>query len=188
MKVKVEISARHLHLCQKDIDKLFGKNYKFKVKNKLSQPGEFATKETVKLIGKKSNFDKVRIIAPARKQTQIELSMTDCRKLGIEAPIRLSGDVKGTLGLRIIGTKGSINLKQGIIVAKRHLHLSTETANKLKLKNYKKVKIKIKSERSLIFDEVIVRVADNFTKVVHLDTDEANAAGLKSCGEGELII
>ena len=188
MQVKVEISARHLHLCQKDLEKLFGSGYRLKIKNKLSQAGEFAARETVRLSGKKANLSRVRIIGPTRKKTQVELSMTDCRKLGIDAPIRLSGDVLGTPGIKIIGPKGIVNLKQGVIVAKRHLHLSTKKAKELKLKNNDKVKVKIKSERALIFEEIIVRVADNFDFNVHLDTDEANAAGLKSCGKGELII
>jgi len=188
MKIKVEISARHIHLSINDLEKLFGKGYKLKKLKELSQTGEFAAKESVKLINGKKSFNKVRIVGPVRKNTQTELSLTDSRFLGIDAPIRLSGDIKNTPGVTVIGPKGKILLKKGVIVPQRHLHISNVLAKKLKLKKGQAVKIKITGQRELIFDKVIVRTAENFITSVHLDTDEANAAGLKSCSYGKIII
>jgi putative phosphotransacetylase len=189
IKVKVEISARHMHISQKDVDKLFGAGYKLKPIKELSQEGEFAAQETVTLVGLKRKLENFRIVGPARSETQIELAYTDCFSLGIEAPLRLSGDIEGSAGAKLIGPAGEVELKEGVIVAKRHLHINQSEADKLGLKNDDAVKAKIAGERGLIFDNVIVRIKDNFKMSVHVDTDEANAAGLgRVCGYGELIL
>ncbi len=181
--IPIEVSARHIHLSQKDLDKLFSKNYSLKIFKKLSQVEMFAAKEKVKSL----NFD-LRIVGPVRKESQIEISKTEAIKFGINAELKLSGDLKNVRTfLEVQGPKGKINVK--VIVAKRHLHCSKQEAKKLNLKNNQKVSVKILNERALIFENVIVRVADNFNLACHIDTDEANACGLgKVCGIGELII
>lgn len=189
IKVKVEISAHHAHLSQTDLEKLFGAGYKLKPAKELSQEGEFAAEETVILAGSKRQLERLRIVGPARSETQIELAYTDCFSLGIEAPLRLSGDIDGSAGAKLIGPAGEVELKEGVIVAKRHLHVNQGEADKLGLKNDDVVKVKVAAERGLIFDNVIVRIKDNFKMSVHVDTDEANAAGLgRVCGYGELIL
>lgn len=189
IKVKVEISARHAHLCQADLEKLFGKGYRLKSIKELSQEGEFAAEETVALVGPKKKLENLRIVGPVRSETQVELSHTDCFSLGIDAPLRLSGDVEGSAGAKLVGSVGEVDLKEGVIVAKRHLHLNSEEAKKLNLKNDDLVRVKVGGERGLIFDNVVVRIKSNFKMSVHIDTDEANAAGLgRVCGFGELIL
>lgn len=187
IKVPVEISARHVHLCQKDLDMLFGFGFKLDKLKDLSQKGEFAAKQTVELTGPKASFREVRIVGPVRKNTQVEITATDGRILGLEAPVRISGDTVGSATAIIAGPKGRVKLKEAVIIAKRHLHLSISEAKKLGLKNNQKVSIKILGERSATFHQVIVRVGENFSLSCHIDTDEANSAGLKSCGYGELI-
>lgn len=186
-KVIAEISARHLHLSAKDLAKLFGKKYKLKKYKDLSQPGEFAAKETVEIIGPKGKFAKARIIGPSRSKTQVEVSASDCRVLGIMPVWRLSGDHKKTPGIKIKGPKGIVILKKGVIVPLRHLHISREQAKVWKLKNNKKVSAKVKGPKSLIFNNIIVRVGD-YSTAIHLDTDDANAAGLLSCSKVDLDI
>ena len=189
VKVKVEISARHAHLSQPDLEKLFGAGYKLKSVKELSQEGEFAAEETIALAGPKRRLENLRVIGPARSETQVELAYTDCFSLGIEAPLRLSGDIEGSAGGKLVGPAGEVDLKEGIIVAKRHLHINQKEADELGLKNDDAVKVKLIGERGLIFDNVIVRIKDNFKMSVHIDTDEANAAGLgRVCGFGELIL
>jgi propanediol utilization protein len=182
--VSVEVSARHIHLSQKDLEKLFGKKYKLNKLRDLSQKGEFAAKETVAI----GSFDKVRVLGPVRKETQVELAQTDAIKLGIEAPIVLSGNLsKVKPNLEVRGPKGKIMAKA--IVAKRHLHSSPADAKKLGIKNGQNVAVQIVGERGLIFDNIVVRVAPKMVLSCHIDTDEANAAGLgKICGQGILII
>jgi len=186
-KIKAEISARHLHLSQKDLDRLFGKNYKLKKLKDLSQPGEFAAKETVEVINKNKKLT-MRIVGPVRHDTQVELALTDCYFLKVFPEIRVSGDVKGTPGITLKGPKGTVRLKQGVIVPKRHLHISDTDAKKWKIKNRQKVKVRIKGNLGLTFDEVVARVSPKYSTAIHLDTDEANAAGLLRCGTVDLII
>jgi len=183
--VPVEISARHVHLTQKHFEKLFGKK-KPTFLRKLSQ-SQFAAKETVDLVFKDRVIKNVRIVYPFRKKTQVELSLTDAIYLKIKPVFRLSGDLKNTPGIKIIGLKGEINLKEGVIVPLRHLHLSPEEAKKLNLKNKEKIKIRILGKRALIFENVIVRVKKGFNLALHLDTDEGNAAGIPKKGKGILI-
>ncbi len=183
--IPVEVSARHVHLSQKDLDKLFGKNYQLKKIKKLSQAQEFAAQERVSLAAKKSF--KFRVVGPVRSESQIEISETEAINLGIQAPLRLSGDLKGVKTfLEVVGPNGNAKIK--VIVPKRHLHCSPSEAKKLKLKNGQKVSVQIINERGLVFNNVIVRVKPGFNLACHLDTDEANACGLgKICGLGYLI-
>lgn len=186
-KIKAEISARHLHISREHLDVLFGKDYQLKKMKDLSQPGEFAAEEKVEVIGSK-NLISMRIVGPIRKRTQIELAMTDCRFLGVEPAIRVSGDLDGTPGGVILkGPKGEFPLESGVIVPKRHLHLSEEDAKEWGLKNGQIVKAKVGGKRALVFDEIAVRVG-NFSTHIHLDTDESNAAGLVTCSIIDLDI
>jgi len=173
MKIPIEISARHIHLSQKDLEKLFGKGYKLSKLKNLSQTGEFATREKVVLV-KNKEFD-FRIIGPIRKYSQIEISSSEARELKIKAPLRLSGDLKNvTAKLDVIGPKGKVKVK--IIRAKRHLHCTPQDAKKLKIKNNQKIKIDV---NDVIFENVLVRVNKKFKLTCHLDIDEANAANME---------
>ena len=185
MNVIVEISARHLHLSQEHLDILYGAGYKLTPKKDLSQPGQFACAEKVEVIGPKGSM-KMSILGPVRPATQVEVSMTDARSLGIKAPVRESGDVKGSGACKLVGPCGEIDLAEGVMVAKRHLHIIPEDAG---IVDKQIVKIAIKSaERSLVFDDVIARVSPTCATRVHLDTDEANAAGISGEVEGEVIL
>lgn len=188
MKIPIEISARHIHLCQKDKDVLFGKAYKLKFLRKLSQADEFATQETLTICGPKGRIENVRVISPLRDRTQVEISKTDGYKLGDIPPLRVSGDVIGSSTITLIGPKGKIDLKEGLICAKRHIHLSPEEAKKFGLKDKQFVSVKISNKRSLVFSDVIIRVAPGFRLALHLDTDEANAAWVEVGDKGELIL
>jgi len=186
-KIIAEISARHLHLSAAHLAKLFGQKYQLKNLKDLSQPGEFAASVQVELVGPKGSLKKVRVVGPTRKATQIELTFTDCRTLGIEPVIRVSGDLKGTPGgLVIKGPKGKIKLNSGVIVPQRHLHISREDAKNWKIKNGQKLKAKVGGSRGLIFDNIVARVG-NYRTRIHLDTDESNAAGLLSCSKIDLL-
>jgi len=186
IKIPVEVSARHCHLSQRDSQRLFGKGYKFKIFKMVSQPGQFATQEEIKIQGSRGEL-KLRIVGPVRQDTQIELAATDCYKLGIKPVLRVSGKVKGTPGAVLIGPKGRNKIKQGVIVAQRHLHLAPNEAKSLKLKSGQLVSVKIKGPRELIFDNVIVRSGAGHKKSFQLDTDEGNACGWMPGIKGELI-
>lgn len=183
-KVPVGISNRHLHLSEADLHKLFGEGAKLTVKKDLSQKGQFACEEVVNLIGPKGSLNNVRVLGPTRKQTQIEVSNTDARALGLEPPVRDSGDLKESTPIKIVGPKGELNLTEGCIVAKRHVHMNNEDAAKLGLKDKQIVKVSVKGNRGLVFEEVLIRVHPTFVLEMHIDTDEANACGLKN---GELV-
>ena len=186
-KVPIEISARHIHLSQKDLEVLFGKGYQLKILKKLSQADDFAAKETLDIkIGSKT-IKKLRIVGPVRKETQIELSITNAFSLGIIIPLRLSGDIKGTPGAVLIKSKKKLKIKKGVIIAQRHLHCNFEEAKRLKLKDGMSVSVKTKGKRALIFHNVKVRAGKNYKLAVHLDTDEGNAAGIIKKGKGEII-
>jgi len=185
MRVKVEVSARHIHLSQEDADFLFGKNYKFKEKKKLSQGDDFAAEETVILASDKEEF-KLRVVGPTREYSQVEVSKTDAIRLGINPPIRLSGDLNGVEAYDIEGPIGKARIP--VIIAKRHLHLSEQEAIELMLRDGEITKISIVGKRGLIFDNVVVRVAEEYKANCHIDTDEANACGFGMvCGEGEIL-
>jgi len=187
MKIPIEISARHIHLCRKDIDILFGKNYQLQILKEISQTGQFATQETLTLINKENKIENVRIIGPERNESQVEISITDCYKLKVTPIIRISGDIKGTPGITIQGPKGKVQLKQGVIVSKRHLHISEEQNKKFNFKNNQTISIKVKGERGLIFDNVVVRLGQGNNLSFQIDTDEANSAGIIGKGEGEIF-
>lgn len=177
--VLVEVSARHVHVTESTLKILFGEDAKLEVKKELSQPGQFVSDKKVNLIGKKKNIMNVSILGPCRNLNQVEVSKTDARTLGYDAPIRQSGDVEGSESITLEGPQGSVTLIEGLIVAKRHLHLDVDTAKKLNVNDNDIVKIKLtEKERSLIFDDVVVRVGKNYRPAVHLDTDEGNAANI----------
>lgn len=174
------ISNRHMHVSREDLDRLFGAGYELKVKNNLMQPGEFAAEETVKLVGPKGSIDKVRLLGPIRKATQVEISLTDKFTLGVDAPLRDSGDIKNSAGIKIIGPKGEVDLKEGVIIAKRHVHMTPADAEYYQIKDREIIRIKTFGERSVVFENVTARVSDKMALECHLDTDEANAAGIKN--------
>lgn len=189
-KIPVEISARHIHLSQPDIDVLFGKDYRLSVARYISEPRQFAAAETVILYTPKSSIDNVRIVGPQREFTQIELARTDCYRLGIQnAPVRASGELEldGTPGICVKSVRGEICVRQGVVVAWRHLHLNHTEALELNLSDGQLVKVRIGGERAMILENVYVRVQADFRLSLHLDTDEANAAGVITGTVGELV-
>ncbi|MGN1328858.1 MAG: phosphate propanoyltransferase [Eubacterium sp.] len=179
-KVLVEISARHVHLSQEDLETLFGKGYELTVKKELSQPGQYACNERVKVIGTKSEFPAVSILGPVRNATQVELSLTDARSIGVDAPVRESGDIAGSGSCKLVGPAGEVELNEGVIAAKRHIHATTADAEKMGLTNGEVVSVEIPTSngRNLTFGDVVVRVSDSYALAMHIDTDEANAAGM----------
>ena len=188
MNVIVEISARHLHLSQEHLDILFGAGHQLTPKKDLSQPGQFACEEKVEVVGPKSSM-KMSVLGPVRPATQVEISLTDARSIGVKAPIRESGGVEGSGACKLVGPCGEVDLAEGVMVAKRHLHIIPEDAEKAGIVDKQFVKLAIKSEgRSLVFDDVIARVSSKAATAVHLDTDEANAAGISGTVEGEIIL
>jgi putative phosphotransacetylase len=178
--VPVAISNRHVHLSKQDIDTLFGKDYKFEFLRSLTQPGQFAVKETVSIIGPKGRIDGVRILLPERSETQVELSVTDSFVLGVDAVLRMSGNVKGSPSVELVADKGSVTLREGAIVAARHLHLSDKQAELYKLRNGERVSLRKTGDRGVILNNVVVRSGAEHELEVHLDTDEANSALIKA--------
>jgi putative phosphotransacetylase len=178
MQVPIEISARHIHLSKPDLEKLFGSGFELTKLHDLSQTGQFAANEIVKLVGPRGPLDGVRILGPVRAQTQVEISETEARHLGLNPPVRDSGNLEGTPGVKIIGPKGEVDLKQGVILALRHIHIDQVTADELGVKNYDRVKVDTSGMRDLLFENVLVRVDPTFRLAMHIDTDEANAAGI----------
>ena len=186
MEIPVETSARHVHLARPDLEKLFGEGYELTPERELSQPGQFLSKERLVLVGPKGKLERVAILGPLRDRTQVEVSLTDCFSLGVEAPIRESGDLDGSAGITLVGPKGEVALESGLIVAKRHIHASPEDAEKLDVKDGDRVMVRIPhTDRSLWFDEVLIRVRPDFHLALHLDTDEANAAGVRKGARAE---
>lgn len=186
--VLIETSARHVHVTQEALEILFGKGYELTVKKMLSQPGQFASNERVAVIGTKSQFPAVSILGPVRPECQVELSLTDARSIGVDAPIRESGDVAGSGACKLVGPNGEVELKEGVIAAKRHIHATPEDAEKYGLKDKQIVSVRIDSEgRSLIFDDVVVRVSPKYALAMHIDTDESNAAGATPGLIGEIL-
>ncbi|WP_313183446.1 phosphate propanoyltransferase [Lacrimispora sp.] len=184
----VETSARHVHLTQEHLEILFGNGYELTKKKSLSQPGQFACEERVTVVGSKGEFKGISILGPVRKATQIELSATDARSIGIAAPLRESGDVAGSGACKIIGPAGEIEITEGVIVAKRHIHATPAEAEKLGVKDGEVVSVKIDTDgRSLIFGDVVVRVNENYALAMHIDTDESNAASCSREQYGEII-
>ena len=187
-KILVEVSARHVHLDRKTMNILFGEGSELTYVRDLSQPGQFLTEERVDVIGKKRTLCNVGILGPLRPATQVELSLTDCFLIGTIAPVRESGDIAGTPGVVLKGPKGEVELKEGLIVAKRHIHVTPADAERLGIKDKEIVKVKIESDRSVVYDDVIVRVSPKYAPAMHIDTDEGNAAlvGKNGC-EGKIV-
>ena len=173
------VSARHAHLSREHMDILFGKDSELHVKKAIGQPGQYASEEQITMVTEKGSM-KLRIIGPLRPETQIELSLTDARKVGLNAPIRNSGDIKGSAGAKLIGPAGEVEITEGIIVAARHVHLYPETAAKYGLKDGDIVDIQAEGARSLTLHNVLVRAGEKHADEVHIDTDEANACNLES--------
>ncbi|PWL88851.1 MAG: propanediol utilization protein [Escherichia coli] len=187
--VTVEISARHIHLSQKDLETLFGEGYELTVKKMLSQPGQFACEERVTVVGPKRELAGVSILGPVRKDTQVELSLTDARSIGVKAPVRESGDIAGSAGCKLVGPKGEIEITEGVIAAKRHIHATTADAERMGLEDKQIVKVEVPTTdgRSLIFGDVVVRVSDSYALAMHIDTDESNAAAMAPNSIGTVI-
>ena len=178
-KVLIETSARHVHLSKEHIDKLFGEGHELTFKKALSQPGQFACEERVTVVGEKKEIKNVSILGPARSATQVEISLTDARSIGCVAPIRESGDIAGSGACKIIGPCGEIEISEGVIAAKRHIHLTPETAKEMGVSDKQIVSVKIDSDdRKTVFGDVVIRVSDKFSPAKHIDTDESNAAGV----------
>lgn len=186
-KVLVETSSRHVHVTKEALEILFGKGAELHVKRELSQPGQFLSEEKVTLVGPKRSIANVSILGPERSATQVEVSLTDARTLGVSAPIRESGDVKGSAAVKIVGPAGELELTEGVIAAKRHIHLTPAEADKYGFKDKEIVSVKIDSERALTFDEVVIRVSPSYAPAMHVDTDESNAAALSGTVYGEVI-
>lgn len=184
----VETSARHVHVSQADLTTLFGQDKALSPKKYLSQPGQYASEERVDIVGPKGTLKNVSILGPVRPTTQVELSLTDARSIGIVAPIRESGDTKQSGPCVIVGPQGSVTLNEGVIIAKRHIHATTKDAQELGVKDKDVVFVKVNSDdRSLVFGDVVVRVRDDFALAMHIDTDEANAGGFKGEVFGEIV-
>ena len=184
--IPVNTSARHVHLAQADVEALFGPGHALRRKADLLQPGQFACEETVTLVGPKGTVERVRILGPTRKQSQVEVSRTEEFKLGIDAPIRASGDLHGSPGITMVGPAGEVRLKEGVICALRHIHMSPEDALRFALRDKDMVRVRVPGERSLVFGDVLVRVSPDYVLEMHIDTDEANAAELDQGAAGFL--
>ena len=173
--IPLEVSARHVHLSQDAVDELFGKGHRLTSKRDLSQPGEFLAEERVSIIGPKGIIENSAVLGPARPKSQVEISMADSRKLGVKAPVKDSGDVAGTPRIVLTSAGGVTKLDEGVIIARRHIHMTPADAAHWALKDKETVKVEVCSSRSLIFDDVLIRVSEKFALAMHIDTDEAGA-------------
>ena len=186
--VLVETSARHIHVSRRVLDILFGEGYELTKKKDLSQPGQYACEERVQVIGPKGSFPGVSILGPVRPETQVELSAGDARSIGVKAPIRESGDLEGSGPCKLVGPKGEVELNDGVIIAKRHIHMTPADAEKYNLVDKQIVNVKVETDgRSLIFGDVIVRVSPSYALAMHIDTDESNAASCVPNMEGDIL-
>ena len=177
--VLIETSARHIHVSRRVLDILFGEGYELTRKKDLSQPGQYACEERVQVIGPKGSFPAVSILGPVRPETQVELSAGDARSIGVVAPIRESGDPVGSAGCKLVGPKGEVELNDGVVIAKRHIHMTPEDAEAFGVKDAEIVNVKLDTkDRSLIFGDTVVRVSPKYALAMHVDTDEANAAAI----------
>ena len=187
MEFIVETSARHAHISKEHLEILFGKDAELVVKKMLSQPGQYASEQKIEVVGPKGSM-KMSILGPVRKETQIEVSLTDARALGIVAPIRESGDIASSGACKIVGPCGEVEIKEGVIVAKRHIHATTSDASALGVNNGDIVKVEVNTNgRSLIYGDVVVRVSDSYALAMHIDTDEANAAACSGLVYGRIV-
>ena len=187
MEFIVETSARHAHISEEHLKVLFGEGAELVVKKMLSQPGQYASEQKIQVVGPKGSL-MMSILGPTRKDTQIEVSLSDARTLGVKALIRESGDIKGTAGCKIVGPCGEVELTEGVIAAKRHIHATTSDASALGVTNGEIVKVEVNTNgRSLIFGDVVVRVSDSYALAMHIDTDEANAAAASGTVYGRIV-
>lgn len=187
-KILVEVSARHIHLSNADLAVLFGEGHQLTCKKELSQPGQFACEEKVTVKGPRGEL-KMSVLGPTRKDTQVEVSLTDARTLGVAALIRESGDIAGTNGCTLVGPCGTVELKEGVIAAKRHIHMTTKDAEYYGLTNGQIVEVKVETNgRTTTFGDTVVRVSDSYALAMHIDTDEANAAAISGSVQGEIIL
>ena len=184
--VELEASGRHVHVTQAQAHVLFG--HLLTPKRELSQPGQFLANERVTVIGPKGRFENVAVLGPEREAGQVELSLTDTKTLGIPAPVRMSGDIADTPGVILQGQMGTISLREGAIVAKRHIHITPEDAKRMAVADKQVVRLQVYTDRPLIFDDVVVRVSPNFQTRVHLDYDEANACGFQNGDLGRILL
>jgi len=182
----VEVSAHHIHLTQEHVEALFGKGHQLTKHADLSQPGQYACKEQLAVVGPKGRIERVRVLGPARRYTQVEIAMTEQFKLGVHAPIRESGDIADTPGCALEGPTGSVKVDRGVICALRHVHMTPEDALRYGVRDKSVVRVRISSDRELVFGDVLVRVDPNFALAMHIDTDEANAANVKTGAQGYL--
>ena len=189
MEVLVETSARHVHVTQEVLETLFGKGYELTKKKDLSQPGQYACAERVDVVGPKKTLTGVSILGPVRKETQVEISLTDARSIGVSAPIRESGDTAGSGACKLVGPCGEVELAQGVIAAKRHIHMTPADAAEMDVKDKDVVCVKVETDgRNTIFGDVVVRVNENFALAMHIDTDESNAAACGRNQMGEIVM
>ncbi len=186
--ILVETSARHIHVTQEVLEILCGKGAQLTVKKMLSQPGQFASETKLDVVGPKKTISGVSILGPCRKINQVEVSLTDARTLGVVAPVRESGDIAGTPGIKLVGPCGEVELKEGVIVAKRHIHMTPADAKEFGVENGQIVKVAFGGEgRKLVMDDVVIRVRDDFALAMHIDTDEANAAACAGVVYGKIV-
>ena len=186
MKLPIALSNKHIHLSQADIDVLFGQGYELTHKKDLSQPGQFACEEMVEVVGPKGST-KMRVLGPARPESQVEVSLADARALGIAVPVRQSGDVEGTPGCKLVGPKGEVEIERGVIVAARHIHMSLEDAARFGVTDKQIVKVRTFGPRAVVFENVLVRANANFALQMHVDVEEGNSPGVRNVEEVELI-
>lgn len=176
----IGLSNRHIHLSQEDIDVLFGSGYELTKAKDLAQPGQYASNEKVDVQGDRGTIKGIRVLGPARDKSQVEVSLGDARTLGVDTVLRDSGDLKDTPGVKLIGPKGEVDLEDGVIIASRHIHMSVEDGERFNIKDQDKVRVRVDGPRALIFENVLVRVSENFRLEMHVDVEEGNAAGAKN--------
>lgn len=179
-KIPIGVSNRHVHVTKEDLETLFGEGYELTKKGDLKQPGQFAANETITIRGPKGEFERVRILGPVRKQSQVEISKTDSFRLGIKPPVRESGDLSGTPGLELVGPKGVVKMPNGAIVALRHIHMTPAQAASMGVKDKDIVEVETFGERHGVMGDVLIRVSDKFSLEMHVDVDEANACALQN--------
>lgn len=186
-KIPIGVSARHVHLAQAEVEQLFGENYQLTPKFELSQPGQFAAEETVVLAGPKGSIERVRILGPARTLSQVEVSWTDAMKLGLKPPLRISGDIKGSSPVTLIGPNGSVVLTEGLIIAQAHIHMSPADSVKFQVVDGQSVQIKVAGIRPITLSNVMIRVSERYRLEMHIDTDEANAGLIQQGAFAEIV-
>ncbi|HOO11774.1 MAG TPA: phosphate propanoyltransferase [Bacillota bacterium] len=183
-KVPVGLSNRHLHVTKEHLEKLFGPGHELTEIKALSQPGQYACEEKVDIVGPKGTLNGVRILGPVRKETQVEVLAADAYKLGLKVPVRDSGDLEGTPGVKIVGPKGEVDLDYGVIIAARHIHMHPDDAKVFGVEDFQRVKVRVEGMRGLVFENVLIRVSPTYALDMHLDTEEGNAAGV---GNGDMV-